>query len=135
LISVFSRKADFLRPPIRIASKKIPNSYYIASRGGIRDIAIYDNNLFILLNKTPKLGKLEEGAKIIQLLDLFNNITGEWILTIPVDKYFKVSWTRCIKVDKFGNLYLTSDDPFPHVVKLCFDLKNKYGNIIYASNR
>ena len=135
LISVFSRKADFLRPPIQVPSKKIPNSFYIASQGGIKDIAICDDNLFILLNKGPKQGKLGEDDKIIQLLDLFNNITGEWILTIPVDKYFKISWTRYIKIDKSGNLYVTSDDPFPHVAKLCFEIKDIYGNIIYASKQ
>ena len=51
-------------------------------------------------------------------------------LTIPIEKYFNNHNTRQILSDKNGNIYLTSDDPFPHVEKFSNDLRDENGNVI-----
>lgn len=123
LISSFTRNSPFIAPPNNIRSQRT-GRYFVSPQGGVRFMTTLNNNhLFILLEDWKKLGNDE---KITQVLDLYDKF-GDWLLTIPIDEYFKINWTRVIKFDQNGNIYLTSDEPYPHIEKFSFELKAKNG--------
>lgn len=127
-INSFSRKASFIRPPYEVPSPTRPNSFLMQSGGGIRDISLYATVFpMVLVNRRPI--SYEKGVKTGQYIDIFDS-SGNWILTIPIEKYFNNHNTRQILSDKNGNIYLTSDDPFPHVEKFSIDLRDENGNVI-----
>jgi len=126
LITNFSRKAPFLRPPTRTRSTKTGN-YYICPQGGIRDIVTYRGEyIIVLVNEWPQPKGLQEGKKVDQILDIFDK-SGTWLLSIPIARYFDTRWTRMPKFDNDGNLYLSTDEPFPQLMKYSFKLKDKDG--------
>ena len=121
----FSRHAPFIKPPKQIPSQRRPGTFYVRGQGGIRGIGILNPNYLMVL-----IDKLDgEEQKHNLFVDIFDQ-SGTWLLTIPLAKYFNISWTRHIIADKKGNVYLTSDDPFPHVEKFSIDLRDENGNVI-----
>ena len=125
----FSRKASFIKPPVKIRDKTT-GQYYMSSQGGIREIVYFGGEyLMALVEKCTNKKGHPEKVKITQILDLFDK-SGTWLLSIHIAEYFDNPYTRRVKFDEEGNIYMTVDEPFPQVVKYSFKLRDKNGNDI-----
>ena len=130
LLQMLSRNAPFIRPPRKMKSNMTGRDF-IASDGGVRGLQLlFDEYLFVLLYKYPEE---KSGEPIKQLIDIYEK-NGNWLLCFAILDYFHISWTRTLKFDKMGNIFISAPEPFPHVAKYSFNLTDMNGEIILKNS-
>jgi len=103
LLDRFAREVKFFRPP-----KPDENGVMAASSGTKAITALPDGKLINVIYHRQK-------EKFHYYFDIFER-DGTWLLSVPGSE-FGIEWFRTLTSDSKGYLYISYEDPYPHLVK------------------
>lgn len=126
-IDIFSKKRRLIRS-LKMKNEKYET--YILDRSKNRIMAGTTVNLAylprgIIINVIRYLEMSPEGMSTARQFD-FIGINGQYLLAVPDTKFgIKGAYTLVFKADSDGNLWVSYDDPYPHLKKIAIDFLDK----------